>query len=75
MIAGTQSLSHIPAEILAEDYFENLHVAYNAMRGMFREKADGEGLTQEKISYLLNADPALISKRLNGFREFNFENS
>ncbi|MGB8630414.1 MAG: hypothetical protein WCD69_13630, partial [Xanthobacteraceae bacterium] len=54
--------SPISANILWDDYYENLHFAYNAMRSRYADS----GLTQEEIAFLLNVDKSLISKRLNG---------
>lgn len=62
MTVGSKQLAPIPANILWDDYYENLHSAYNNMRGAY----SNSGLTQDGIACLLNVDKSLISKRLNG---------
>jgi transcriptional regulator with XRE-family HTH domain len=52
----------IPAEVLLDDYYANLHGAYNSMREGFATS----GLTQDDIAGSLNVDKSLISRRLNG---------
>jgi hypothetical protein len=50
---------------LLEEYYTNLHRAYQAMRRAFKLRA-AQGLTQDSIARMLGVDKALISKRLNG---------
>ena len=52
----------IPKEELWDEYYENLHSAYNAMRDAFASS----GLTQDHIACALDVDKSLISRRLNG---------
>lgn len=47
---------------LWEEYYTNLHRAYNAMRNAFRRS----GITQDEIAAKLGVDKSLISRRLNG---------
>jgi transcriptional regulator with XRE-family HTH domain len=64
MTAGKKG-DRIPEPILAEDYYDNLHRAHASMRDAFALRAS-EGLSQDDIAAMLNADKALISKRLKG---------
>ena len=52
----------IPKEELLDEYYENLHGAYNAMRERFVASV----LTQDHIAGALDVDKSLISRRLNG---------
>ena len=47
---------------LWEEYYTNLHKAYNAMWQAFKKR----GLSQDQIAERLGVDKALISKRLKG---------
>lgn len=47
---------------LWEEYYTNLHKAYNAMWQAFKKR----GLSQDQIAERLAVDKALISKRLKG---------
>jgi transcriptional regulator with XRE-family HTH domain len=62
MTGGSQAVMQIPKEELLDEYYENLHGAYNAMREGFA----ASGLTQDHIAYALDVDKSLISRRLNG---------
>jgi len=62
MVAGNKQIVPIPLNVLWDDYYENLHLAYNNMRAAYADS----GLTQDDISVLLDVDKSLISKRLNG---------
>jgi transcriptional regulator with XRE-family HTH domain len=64
MIVGTQYQA-IPEDELLEDYYDNLHGAYNSMRETFQTRAS-QGLTQDDIAAMLSVDKSLISRRLNG---------
>lgn len=68
MIAGTPS-SQISTQILLDDYYANLHGAYNAMRSAFHLSR----LTQENIAEALNIDKALVSKRLRGLENLTIK--
>ncbi len=57
MIAGEIAKSE-----LWEEYYTNLHKAYNAMWQAFKKR----GLSQDQIAERLGVDKALISKRLKG---------
>jgi transcriptional regulator with XRE-family HTH domain len=57
MTAGELSKSE-----LWEEYYTNLHKAYNAMWRAFRKS----GLSQDKVADRLGVDKGLISKRLKG---------
>jgi transcriptional regulator with XRE-family HTH domain len=65
MIAGNVTAIAIPQSVLWDDYYENLHGAYNAMRGRFAMCA-ADGLTQDDLATMLDVDKSLISKRMNG---------
>jgi hypothetical protein len=62
MVGGNQMAIQIPKEELLDEYYENLHGAYNAMREGFA----ASGLTQDYIACALDVDKSLISRRLNG---------
>jgi hypothetical protein len=64
MNAGIQYIK-IPQDRLLDDYYTNLHGAYNSMQGAFQMRADS-GLTQDNIATMLDIDKGLVSKRLNG---------
>jgi len=64
MNAGTKP-KMISKSRLLDDYYANLHVAYNAMQDAFRMRAQS-GLTQDHLASKLGVDKGLISKRLNG---------
>jgi transcriptional regulator with XRE-family HTH domain len=64
MSDGTQ-YSSIPEEDLLEDYYDNLHAAYNSMHEAFKTRA-AQGLTQDDIAAMLSIDKSLVSRRLNG---------
>jgi hypothetical protein len=49
---------------LLEDYYDNLHAAYNSMREAFQMRAT-QGLTKNKMALALGVDKILISRRLN----------
>jgi transcriptional regulator with XRE-family HTH domain len=57
MIVGKISLS-----ALWEEYYTNLHGAYNAMWQAFKKS----GLSQDEIAERLAVDKGLVSKRLKG---------
>jgi transcriptional regulator with XRE-family HTH domain len=61
MIDGN-ARSVIPTDILLDDYYANLHGAYNSMRVCF----SASGLSQDDLASSLNVDKSLISRRLNG---------
>jgi transcriptional regulator with XRE-family HTH domain len=65
MIGGNVTAAAIPQEILWDDYYENLHGAYNSMRERFAGCA-AAGLTQDHLATMLDVDKSLISKRING---------
>lgn len=65
MNAGKTQIELIPANVLWDDYYENLHSAYNAMRDAYATCSAG-GLTQDDIAIRLDVDKSLISRRLNG---------
>ena len=62
MSDGSTALVPIDKAILWEDYYANLHGAYNSMQDAFA----ASGLTQDEIAALLDVDKSLISKRFNG---------
>jgi hypothetical protein len=57
--------SAISENELLEDYYDNLHAAYNCMREAFQMRAS-LGLTQDNLAESLSVDKSLISRRLNG---------
>jgi transcriptional regulator with XRE-family HTH domain len=59
---GAGSSAVIPTMVLLDDYYANLHGAYNSMRDGFA----ASGLTQDYIAGALDVDKSLISRRLNG---------
>jgi Helix-turn-helix len=62
MTDGLEKLEPIPLSVIWDDYYEALHVAYNALRETF----ENSGLSQDELSELSGIDKSLISKRLNG---------
>src|SRR5260221_10048422 len=56
-------------EILLDDYYANLHGAYNSMR----ERFVTSGLTQDYMACALDVDKSLISRRLNGSENLTLE--
>jgi hypothetical protein len=62
MAGGNQSVAQIPREELLDEYYENLHGAYNALREGFA----ASGLTQDHMACALDVDKSLVSRRLNG---------
>lgn len=62
MTAGKAPTGSISKDVLWEEYYVNLHGAYNAMRDAFTQS----GFTQDELALRLNCDKSLISKRLNG---------
>jgi len=63
MTDGKDQIEHaIPISVVWDDYYEALHIAYNALRDTFGES----GLTQDELAARLGIDKSLISKRLNG---------
>lgn len=62
MTGGNQMVVRLPKEELLDEYYENLHSAYNALREGFA----ASGLTQDYMAYALDVDKSLISRRLNG---------
>jgi transcriptional regulator with XRE-family HTH domain len=61
--------SAIPESLLWEDYYENMHDAYDAMRRVIKAR----GVTQEQIAVSLNADKGLISKRIHGSKNLTLK--
>ena len=59
----------IPESVLWEDYYENMHDAYDAMRGLIKKRH----VTQEQIAVRLNADKGLISKRIRGSKNLTLK--
>jgi len=66
MNVGTQFSGAIPMRVLLDDYYANLHIAYNSMSDAFQYRAHTGGLTQDELAQRLNVDKGLISRRLNG---------
>jgi hypothetical protein len=52
----------IQTEILLDDYYANLHGAYNSMRECFSVS----GHSQDEIATALSIDKSLVSRRMNG---------
>ena len=52
----------IPASVFWDDYYESLHIAYNALRQAFNDS----GLTQDELAIRTGIDKSLVSKYLNG---------
>jgi transcriptional regulator with XRE-family HTH domain len=50
---------------LREDYYDNLHTAYNSMMSAFSKRRD-QGMIQDDFASKLNVNKSLISRRLNG---------
>lgn len=61
-VGNANSVVPIPKEDLWDDYYVNLHGAYNSMRSAF----DDSGMSQDDIAAQLGCDKSLISRRLNG---------
>lgn len=61
MIVGNLDAA-IPTDILLDDYYANLHGAYNSLRECFSVS----GLSQDDLAAALDVDKSLISRRLNG---------
>jgi len=64
MIGGTNA-NLIPASILKEDFYDNLHGAHRALREAFTLRAK-DGLSQDDLASRLGVDKSLVSKRLRG---------
>jgi transcriptional regulator with XRE-family HTH domain len=52
----------IPDSVFWDDYYENLHAAYNSLRDTFKSS----GLSQDEIASRLGVNKSVISRRLNG---------
>jgi hypothetical protein len=52
----------IQTDVLLDDYYANLHGAYNSMRECFATC----GSSQDHIAQSLDIDKSLVSRRLNG---------
>ena len=52
----------IPDSIFWDDYYENLHAAYNSLRDTFK----ASGLSQDELASRLGVNKSVISRRLNG---------
>jgi transcriptional regulator with XRE-family HTH domain len=65
MVDGQNAINTIPDGDLREDYYDNLHTAYNNMIFAFSRRSD-QGITQDDLASRLNVDKSLISRRLNG---------
>jgi hypothetical protein len=61
-MTGGNSTIAISKDVLLDDYYANLHGAYNSMRQGFVTS----GLSQEHLAAALDVDKSLISRRLNG---------
>jgi hypothetical protein len=61
MTVGNSTIA-ISTDVLLDDYYANLHGAYNSMRHGFI----ASGLSQEDLAAALDVDKSLISRRLNG---------
>ena len=59
----------LPKSDLWEEYYTNLHRAYNAMWQAFKMR----GVSQDQIAARLGADKGLISKRLKGGENLTFK--
>jgi transcriptional regulator with XRE-family HTH domain len=52
----------IPVSVFWDDYYENLHAAYNSLRDTFKSS----GLSQDELASRLGVNKSVISRRLNG---------
>jgi transcriptional regulator with XRE-family HTH domain len=52
----------IPDSAFWDDYYENLHAAYNSLRDTFKSS----GLSQDELAARLGVNKSVISRRLNG---------
>jgi transcriptional regulator with XRE-family HTH domain len=59
----------IPDSILWEDYYENMHDAYESMRSIIKKRR----VTQDQLAVKLNADKGLISKRIRGAKNLTLK--
>jgi transcriptional regulator with XRE-family HTH domain len=59
----------IAESVLWEDYYENMHDAYDAMRRLIKRRR----VTQEQLAIRLNADKGLISKRIRGSKNLTLK--
>lgn len=56
-------MSHIISDsVFWDDYYENLHAAYNSLRDTFKSS----GLSQDDLAARLGVNKSVISRRLNG---------
>jgi hypothetical protein len=55
-------MTAIQRDLLLDDYYANLHGAYNSMRDCFSTS----GKNQDDIAVALDVDKSLISRRMNG---------
>ena len=65
MADGQNATNTIADADLREDYYDNLHTAYNNMLSAFSNRSE-QGITQDDLAARLNVDKSLISRRLNG---------
>jgi transcriptional regulator with XRE-family HTH domain len=61
MIAGSVA-SMIPAHVLWDDYYDNLHYSYNSLREAFVDSA----MTQDQLASLLGISKSRVSKVFSG---------
>jgi transcriptional regulator with XRE-family HTH domain len=59
----------IDENVLWEDYYENMHDAYDEMRRLIRRRC----ITQDQLAARLNADKGLISKRIHGSKNLTLK--
>jgi transcriptional regulator with XRE-family HTH domain len=59
----------IPVSILWEDYYENMHDAYDSMRSIIGKRR----VTQDELAAKLDADKGLISKRIRGSKNLTLK--
>jgi transcriptional regulator with XRE-family HTH domain len=59
----------IPENLLWEDYYENVHDAYDSMRSLINRRR----VTQDQLAARLNTDKGLISKRIHGSKNLTLK--
>src|SRR5580700_5697222 len=65
MVDGQNATNIITDADLREDYYDNLHTAYNNLLSAFSNRSE-QGVTQDDLAARLGVDKSLISRRLNG---------
>jgi transcriptional regulator with XRE-family HTH domain len=69
MIDGSALQTPISKEELWDDYYANLHAAYNSLHETFAQS----GMTQDDLAEKIGCSKSLISKRLNGYENLTLK--